>query len=624
MDNKILTCYVKLEEKPNPSWLRRFYWFQNSIWRLNKISDWNVSTLDTTKMEFVKVVDVNNYTSNTPTPAGSLSFTLSKYQANYTGDTITGYITVNSGVVWHLYYSDGLSVNRTSGTGSGQVTITVPRLTSSEPITYTLTARADVGVTVSIQQSPEGTITVTQFGQYSNTNVPASGGTCLLTVISTYPWTATCDRSYVQLNPTSGSSGNVTVQAVWEPSDSLGQRSAVCTFTDQQGNQAVWRKSQDKLIEMRFVASGETKTVNYQSGYSILVPEWVSWVDNSNNTYSFTTQVNDGDERSYTATIVGQTAIINMIQEAKPEFGVSPEYLHFLSGSTTVSLTVINPDNDTIQIVGYPNWITYSATTDGYELTSSPNSGEQRTGTFLVYNSTIGKLITVMCTQESSGIPFITLSTNLTTVYSGETSTKVGVSTNISTLSVSPQIHQSWVYGTIILQNNTRYLNIVTEPNTGATRTETVTVSGSGVTADVIVTQLGTGSGPTSKLTVIPSVISTSFSGGTTNISLVYNDRGTDTITAVPSDSHITVGNITWNDEIGSTEVTVAPNTGTTTYNGYVDFVGNGASARLTVIQSKEPQHYINISTNRIVFPSSGETQTITITSDIDWDIEVN
>jgi len=41
--------------------LRRFYWFDNAIWRLNTITDWNISSYAPTKCEFVKVMDVNNY-----------------------------------------------------------------------------------------------------------------------------------------------------------------------------------------------------------------------------------------------------------------------------------------------------------------------------------------------------------------------------------------------------------------------------------------------------------------------------------------------------------------------------------------------------------------------------------
>ena len=41
--------------------LRRFYWFDNALWRLNTITDWNISSYAATKCEFVKVMDINNY-----------------------------------------------------------------------------------------------------------------------------------------------------------------------------------------------------------------------------------------------------------------------------------------------------------------------------------------------------------------------------------------------------------------------------------------------------------------------------------------------------------------------------------------------------------------------------------
>lgn len=61
VDTRKLTCYVRIDNKPNPAWLRRFYWFDNSIWMLNKIVDWSVSKYEPTQMEFIKVQDINNY-----------------------------------------------------------------------------------------------------------------------------------------------------------------------------------------------------------------------------------------------------------------------------------------------------------------------------------------------------------------------------------------------------------------------------------------------------------------------------------------------------------------------------------------------------------------------------------
>lgn len=61
VNNRRLTCSVRFPERPNGLMLRRFYWFDNAIWRLNTVTDWNISSYAATKCEFVKVMDVNNY-----------------------------------------------------------------------------------------------------------------------------------------------------------------------------------------------------------------------------------------------------------------------------------------------------------------------------------------------------------------------------------------------------------------------------------------------------------------------------------------------------------------------------------------------------------------------------------
>ena len=74
-DNRTLNAYVTFDERPNSGWLRKFYWFDNSIWRINAIKDWNISSYESTAVEFVKVIDANNY-SLTPITDGIIgSFT---------------------------------------------------------------------------------------------------------------------------------------------------------------------------------------------------------------------------------------------------------------------------------------------------------------------------------------------------------------------------------------------------------------------------------------------------------------------------------------------------------------------------------------------------------------------
>ena len=61
VNNRRLTCSVRFPERPNGMMLRRFYWFDNAIWRLNTLTDWNISSYAPTKCEFVKVMDIDNY-----------------------------------------------------------------------------------------------------------------------------------------------------------------------------------------------------------------------------------------------------------------------------------------------------------------------------------------------------------------------------------------------------------------------------------------------------------------------------------------------------------------------------------------------------------------------------------
>ena len=42
--------------------MRDFYWYDNTIWMLNKIENYSMTTDDLTECEFVKVKDIKNYT----------------------------------------------------------------------------------------------------------------------------------------------------------------------------------------------------------------------------------------------------------------------------------------------------------------------------------------------------------------------------------------------------------------------------------------------------------------------------------------------------------------------------------------------------------------------------------
>ena len=100
VNNRRLTCSVRFPERPNGMMLRRFYWFDNAIWRLNTITDWNISNYAATKCEFVKVMDINNYRNDMiiNSPAYSMEIVnvpLVKEEEDSTG-AIDRYYTITS------------------------------------------------------------------------------------------------------------------------------------------------------------------------------------------------------------------------------------------------------------------------------------------------------------------------------------------------------------------------------------------------------------------------------------------------------------------------------------------------------------------------------------------------
>ena len=61
-DTKVMTCHVNFAGIPvNQELLRKFYWYDNSLWVLNKIKNYSLTTYDPVECEFVQVQDKDNY-----------------------------------------------------------------------------------------------------------------------------------------------------------------------------------------------------------------------------------------------------------------------------------------------------------------------------------------------------------------------------------------------------------------------------------------------------------------------------------------------------------------------------------------------------------------------------------
>lgn len=178
VNTKVLTVYVRLKDKAGYSLLRQFYWFENAVWRINKISDWNIGAEDFTKVEFIKVQDLNDYTSITQLKLNKIRLSASKLNVNPDGENISIDLVTENGGDWTLVTnSDRLRLSKTYGTGNDNITLSVPKtVTPSIPSYYIVTAIDNEGNTTSINliqsYSGETRLSVTP----SSLIIPSSGG----------------------------------------------------------------------------------------------------------------------------------------------------------------------------------------------------------------------------------------------------------------------------------------------------------------------------------------------------------------------------------------------------------------------------------------------------------------
>ena len=121
VNTKKVTCYVKLE-RAKQDLLRKFYFFDNAIWLLNKIDSYDVTSYGTTRCEFIKVQDMNNYLygvkdySNVFSVTGTLDPT-----------STTSTLKLESSYTWDVSDYNFSSVSPLSGSaGETDIVVTYP------------------------------------------------------------------------------------------------------------------------------------------------------------------------------------------------------------------------------------------------------------------------------------------------------------------------------------------------------------------------------------------------------------------------------------------------------------------------------------------------------------------
>lgn len=231
IDTRIVTTKLLMRERVTVDNLRKFYVFDNSLWRLSKISDWNISDPGLTTCEFVKVNNPDNYLTKDITYDPALVVTLSKYEIDTEGETITFSVMTSDGGSWYAEVAEGydnLTMTPEQASGPSGGTITIGRNDWGGSMRdYVIWFFADpASVKVVISQQAES---LSIYMQYQG-NVPASGATIPVVIEADKPWTAGSAYNYVTLAQTTGDSGTTNTTCTWSANTGNTYREAYLTI----------------------------------------------------------------------------------------------------------------------------------------------------------------------------------------------------------------------------------------------------------------------------------------------------------------------------------------------------------------------------------------------------------
>lgn len=645
-DTKILECYVKVDGRVTPEWMRRFYWFDNSIWRLNKVSDWDISSYDTTLMEFVKVNDLSDYTSVTQVQPTRITLSASSYTVGNDGGSITLSVTISNGGSWRLSATDGAVCSRTEGTGNGTISVTLPANNGDSQKVWYFTVSSLDGATarVSVSQNPSG---FTDFSvSPSNILFPASGGSVFVDILWKNKGNDFLARSRYSVGPRYAEIARVDIVAFatqnkveikLNPNTGKTVLHNVVRLEDELHG-IVKEIGIDQLPQSYdFTSEGgsEVDRIQYGSGVTFEgLPYWASVNDGEDGEYTISTRPNYYTEENRATITVrnrdGSSARVEIKQDAgegvapSTNDSVIPKSLSYASTGGTKYITV-TADYGWTAIS--PAGVTLSqdsgdggATQVGVTLGDNASSSEKTYAvTFSFLNSTGGttpKTLTI--SQAGVGTKSLTVTpTTLSAPASGGDYTLVLNYTNRGTDLVSFSFPTAVLPMPISWTGETGTTTLRVNPNYSASaRTLTVTFSGDGVTAQTVVTQDGRGeSASVSEGTVYPPA-----SGS----SIVETITSNTNWSARTDDSWIVFSPVSGISGVENLTVTTASNTGASERTGYVyiESIQSGELlATITVYQSGFAET-ITVSPSTIYFDSEGGTATFTITSNTSWTIE--
>ena len=622
INTKILTVYVRLKGKVGYDLLRQFYWFENAVWRINKITDWNIGLDDVTKIEFVKVQDLEGYTSITQTKSNTIKLFASKYNVVPNGEQVTLNINTENGGEWVLKGNDnGLIFSQPNGVGNGTVTLTIPQTKAPANNTnYTITAVDDEGNTHSI-------VIVQGYNNSTRLNITPSklivssnGGTYDID----FEWINQGDNEVTAASFVGDVTGNVEIDG-FSAAVSVNKNTEDAIISGKVLFEAGNYDAEvliDQMPEMLEFGKdgGEYEFVfNYNTDvrYNYL-PYWATVEGNK------LTVIPNYYETERSANIMVQNdhsfAYIRLKQEVgsspAPETPkVSPNSLYFASegGSQFLSINIPN----TWRVTETLDWISLNMNNgDGIgivSVTASANGGNTRSGVIVVEDVVTKEKYDVYVSQVGT--------TSVRSFTINPTSIDVSADGGVYTVTVNYENRNGDYVGVESDLEHTDLLWIgdvatlsVTVPNNPTHSDKVFNMTFTSSMGDVILTINQEGLEET--LTTDKTMIGSDMNGDSNNVSVNsnvswYAETSVSWITVNPSsgDGNMDVSIVTEKNP------TVEDRT------GYVYFKSVETNAILSTIKVTQGKlvEVISINPSSIVFDAEGGTATITITSNTSW-----
>lgn len=466
INTKVVTCFVN-SNNLNVESLKGIYWFKNGLWRLNKIVDFNPATPETTKVEFIKIQDLDDLTNEDPTTVRWIKIYLDKYQIDQSGGTIVGTVITSDRYPWNI---DSISIEPTSPAPRGPVYVVTPTGSTASSANFYLSVspniRDDREVTIKVvSPDPEGgsniasgTTAFSQEGveyQFSISPNSISGGTIQYTKDINitnpyyYDWSVTSKPEWVTASPSSiingqtGTTGTTACTLTVGKNTTEVERTGVVVFTESTYGHTysvnVLQKGYEFSISpssLSYTKNGGNKTVtiNNPYGYSWIVESKPDWITTAKTGGNLTVTANPNIVFQRTGTLVikdtdfNKTYSVSITQESGYVFDIYPTSFSFdWNYDIQDTLTITNPNHMAWTITNIPSWLTVSPTAGtgtSVSLTADVNIGFERTYSGITVNETLCDQHYYFDVQQDSGYYFKLLPTTGLSFTSGST-TKV-------------------------------------------------------------------------------------------------------------------------------------------------------------------------------------------------------